>query len=404
MPQYLSSRPRLALARASMLAVTALGVASTPLSAESAAIAPRTIKATQNTVYVPPAQLAQFAPAAERDDHRIDYTYLDEALRWMVVPMGPSIREGAPRREPRMGSRRLQGHESRFRLEGNRVAFSFFNQGIRDSLSEYRKDLERVGSTLDLARIPRNEQLAFWLNLHNVAVVEALAYEYPLVQPAQRTFGSNEAALDDAKLVSVAGVALSPRDIRERIVYPNWKNAKVMYGFWRGEIGGPSIQRLAFSGANVDSLLDASAKEFVNSLRGVQKYNGALQVSELYREGAPFYFESDADLRAHLAQHAGDDVQKLIRKTDKTAYSTDYEFDVADLSRGETSSILDNYLVGTFTGGVLVSEPVRSRPNVGARILFEERNRKLGRAVRRGVPLGTVIVAGEEGVPSKEVE
>lgn len=390
--------------RASALALVAVCVAGSPLSAESAAIAPRASNAPGNAVYVPPVGLEQFRPAAAREDHTIDYGYLDEALRWMVVPMGPSLRQTAARRDPRVGTRRIQGHESRFRLEGNRVAFSFFTDDIRAGLTEYRQDLERVGSTLDITRIPRNEQLAFWLNLHNVAVVEALAYEYPLTQPADRTFGSNEAALDDAKLVTIAGVELSPRDIRERIVFPNWQDPKVMYGFWRGEIGGASLQRIAFNGKNIDSLLDASAKEFVNSLRGVQKYNGALQVSELYREAAPFYFESDADLRAHLSQHADEAVQKLIRKTDETAYSADYALDVADLSRGETFSVLDNYSTGTVSGGVLVAEAIRTRPNLGARILFQERNEKLQRAVRRGVPLGTVIVAGQDGVASKEVQ
>ena len=388
----------------STLAIASIGLMTAPLSAESAAIAPRPAKPAANAVYVPPVELAQFRPSANREDHRIDYTVLDEALGWMVVPMGPSLREGAPRRDPRLGTRRIQGHESRFRLEGNRVGFAFFTDNIRSSLTEYRKDLERVGSTLDITAIPRNEQLAFWLNLHNVVVLEALAQEYPLSQPSARAFGRNNAALDDAKLVTIAGVELSPRDIRERIVYPNWNDPKVMYGFWRGEIGGPTIHRFAYNGANVNSLLDASAKEFVNSLRGVQKYSGALQVSELYREAAPFYFETDANLRAHLSQYAGDDVKKLIRKTDKTAYSADYELDVADLSRGETFSVLDNYGFLTTSGGVGVSEPVRTRPNLGAQTLWQERNRKIGRAIRRGVPVGTVIVAGEDGVPSKEVQ
>lgn len=379
-------------------------MASAPLSAENAAIAPRITTPDHKTVYVPPVQLSQFRPAADREDHRIDYTYLDEALNWMVVPMGPSLRQTAPRRDPRLGTRRIQGHESRFRLEGNRIAFSFFTDDIRASLTEYRKDLEQVGAALDIVRLPRNEQLAFWLNLHNVAVVEALAYEYPLSQPSGRTFGRNNAALDDAKLITMAGIELSPRDIRERIVYPNWSDPKVMYGFWRGEVGGPSIQRLAFTGANVDSLLDASAREFVNSLRGVQKYDGALQVSELYREAAPFFFESDATLRGHLAQYAGEPVSRLIRKTDTIAYSADYELDIADMSRGETWAVIDQLTTDLSPGDGIPGAPVSIRTNWGAQILWQERNRKINRAIRRGVPVGTVIVSGQDGVPSKEVQ
>ena len=403
MPPFDVSRsPFRILSRTSVLGLAVLGVAAAPLSAESAAIAPRNVITSKNTVYVPPAELAQFRPAADRDDHTIDYSYLDEALEWFVVPMGPSIRQGAPRVDQRIGTRRLYGHESRLRLEGNRVAFSFFNDDVRASLTEYRQDLERVGSTLDLTRIPRNEQLAFWLNLHNVAVIEALAYEYPMIQPAQRAFGSNDAPLDDAKLVTVGGVELTPRDIRERIVYPNWKDPRVIYGFWRGEIGGPTLQRVAFAGSNVNQMLGFSAEEFVNSLRGVENTGKTLRVSRLYEEAAPFYFADDAALRAHLQSFARDDTKKVIGKTN-TIITNQYEEDLADLSRGERDPLLDNLLVNDGTGPLGRTNPVRFRPNLVIQRLMAERSEKLRRAFRMGIRTGTVIV-GNEGIEAKEVE
>ncbi|MEM6857932.1 MAG: DUF547 domain-containing protein [Pseudomonadota bacterium] len=356
----------------------------------------------EGKVFVPGRELSQFRPAAAADDHTIDYSYFDEALEWFVVPMGPSIRETPRRAEPRTGTRRIYGHESRYRLEGNRVAFSYFDNDIRASLTEYREDLERVGSDLDLTRLPRNEQLAFWLNLHNVAVIEALAYEYPLAQPSQRTFGSNEAMLDNAKLVIVAGVELSPRDIRERIVYPNWSDPRVIYGFWRGEIGGPTLQRVAFSGDNVSQMLGFSAEEFVNSLRGVENTGKTLRVSQIYEEASPFYFEDDAALRSHLNGFARDEVKEVIAKTDRTIIN-DYEKDVADLSRGERDPALWNLLVTDSVGPFAITTAQRTRPNPVIQRLMEERSEKLRRAVRRGIRTGNVII-GQEGLEAKEVE
>ncbi len=389
-------------ASSAALAMGAACLTAGPALAESAAIAPQTSPTFNDTIFIPAIELDQFRPAEKIDQHTIDFTYLDEALQWFVVPMGPSIREGAARVEPRLGTRRIYGHESRFRLEGNRVAFSYFTDEVRASLTEYRQDLERVGSELDLTRIPRNEQLAFWLNLHNVAVIEALAYEYPLTQPAQRTFGSNEAMLDDAKLVTVAGVELSPRDIRERIVYPNWSDPKVIYGLWRGEIGGPTIQRVAFSGDNVSQMLDFSAEEFVNSLRGVEKTGKTLRVSRIYEEAARFYFENDEALRAHLNGFARDEVKTVIGKTERTIIN-DYEQDVADLARGERDPLLQNLLVTDGFGPLARTNPVLSRPNLAIQRLMEERSEKLRRAVRRGIRTGTVVI-GEEGLEAKEVE
>ncbi|MEL7219212.1 MAG: DUF547 domain-containing protein, partial [Pseudomonadota bacterium] len=223
------------LASSTALFAACLG---TPLAAESSNGAP--VIAAQGISQSGQASrsnaLEQFAPASNRREHRIDYEHWNDALAWFVIPMGPSIRETPGSVQSRTGTRRIYGHESRYRLEGNRVAFSFISPEIRQALTDYRADLERAGSDLDLTSIPRNEQLAFWLNLHNVAVIEALAKEYPLTEPAERAFGSNAAPLDDAKLVTIKGVELSPRDIRERIVYANWSDPKVMYGFWRGVI------------------------------------------------------------------------------------------------------------------------------------------------------------------------
>ena len=262
---------------------------------------------------------------------------------------------------------------------------------------------------------PRNEQLAYWLNLHNVAVIEALANNYPLRDPSEGPFGSNGAGLQDAKLMTVRGVALSPRDIRERIVYPNWKDPKVIYGFWRGEIGGPSIQRLAFNGSNVDALLAFSAEEFVNSLRGVEAFNGALRVSRLYEEAEPFYFSDAGSLRAHLAQFARDDVKELIGKYEGTAYNR-YETDIADLVYGRADPGL-NFVCAPITNDVPSASgdangPAKcadqpTRPNRAEQRLMEERAQKLNKAYKRGIRTGQVIYGDgqyAEGEGPKEVE
>lgn len=397
-----------------LLAATGLaGALSGPLAAERAAIAvPAPTQASPaNVSRSSPSSFAQFAPASERREHRIDYEHWDEALGWFVVPMGPSIRVGAGRVDPRTGTRRIYGHESRYRLEGNRVAFSYLTPEITASLSEYRADLERIGSTIDLTTLPRNEQLAFWFNLHNVAVIEALAGEYPLAEPHERTFGSNGAALDDAKLVTVAGVSLSPRDIREGIVYPNWSDPKVIYGFWHGVIGGPSIQRLAYDGGNIDALLSLSAEEFVNSLRGVERWGGRLQVSPIYQDAARFYFSDTDALRAHLTQYAREDVAALVNASGDVVYKT-LETDLADLQRGERDPSLSNLCndqIGLIA--IPVSEStcssVATRPNAAITRLMEERSEKLRRARSRGIRTGMVIFGDgdySEGEAPPEVE
>ena len=277
-------------------------------------------------------RLAMFTPTTDPVRHTIDYEIWDFALKNILISMGPSDRQGAPRPEKLTTTRIAHGPQSRYRLEGSMVLFRFFDADVIASFAEYRQDLQRVAETLDIAALPRNEQLAYWINLHNVALMEQIAKEWPVRQP--RDIELDGVPLDEAKFITLRGMPVSLRDIRENIVFRHWKDPKVIYGFWRGEIGGPQLQAYAFTGANVGSLLEVAAADFVNSLRGTQKRGNRLDVSRLYAEVAPFYFRDfQTDLRAHLAQYADEPVAELLAETSEVRAAIS-EADIADLHGG----------------------------------------------------------------------
>jgi hypothetical protein len=284
----------------------------------------------------------------------------------------------------------IYGHDSRYRLEGNRVAFSLMTDQGRRELSEYRRELELLPDTVPLTRLSRNEQLAYWINLHNVAVIEQIALAYPLATPSKlRVDGL---PLDEAPFITVAGVRMSPRDIRTRIVYPNWQDPKVIYGFWHGDIGGPSISREAFDGSNVGQVLDDVASEFVGSLRGVQRSGDTLLVSRLYLEARPFYFSDwPRDLRAHLLKFSSAEVTGLINAT-RAVDAQIEETDIADLSKGEREPNYGELVINGVQPGIGVDGAV-------ARLL-RERQDKLEEIYRRDGPRGQVIV-GQGEVPKE---
>jgi Protein of unknown function, DUF547 len=341
------------------------------------------------------AQFATFAPSNAPNNDKIDYSIWDEAMKNIVISMGPSLRESAPRPEPSFGTRRQYGHVSRYRLEGTRVMFSFLDADVIASFTEYRKDLESTADVVDIQSLSRNEQLAFWINLHNVALVEQIANAWPIRQP--REIKINGVALDDARFITVEGVKLSPRDIREKIVYRHWKDPMVIYGFWRGEIGGPSLQREAFNADNVERLLIRGAADFVNSLRGTHELGGRLQVSELYKESAPFFFaDFERDLRTHLAVHA-DEATAALLATTSGAEPVINEHDIADLEGGVRETTYQNIT----SNGRAVS--FRIPQSMAA--LLRERETKFQEIIRKG-RTGTVTVSptsqtGETAQPPK---
>lgn len=375
-----------------LLSILAAGVAAMSLTAPVAA------QDVASGAAVHDARFDRFTPKANPVTTRIDYSIWDDALGFMVFRMGRSIREGAPSVDPSYGTRRIYGHDSRLRLEGNRVVFSFLEENVIQSLTEYRQDLERTADVVDIASLSRNEQLAFWINLHNAAVVEQIAVNYPLSQPSRMKIGAQGLPLDEAPFITVNGVAMSPKDIRTKIVYPNWKNPKVMYGFWRGEIGGPSIRDVAFTAENVGELLDESAREFVNALRGTEKRGSTLHISKIYEEAAPFFFRNwHSDLATHLNQYANDEVKEEIAKTTETKASI-YEYAVADLANGEREPQYNDFTV-TNANGDTISRSFRIPGNVQR--LVTERAQKLNKIIRRGERTGTVTFIGID-LPGQE--
>ena len=325
-----------------------------------------------------------FAPGERTNPSQIDYTAWSQAMTYLVYPMGRSLREGSPRPQASIGSRRIFGHDSRYRLEGNRVMFSFFNDELRAMVSDYRQELQDLGGQIDISTLPRNEQLAYWFNLHNVAVMETIANEWPVRQPRDIEIGG--VPFDQAKFITVNGVSMSPHDIRHQIVFRHWEDPKVIYGFWRGDIGGPSIASDAFSGINVAAILDRQAREFVNSLRGTQKRGDLLEVSTIYDEARPYYFSDwPRDIRAHITAFAETEVGEILAETNQTE-ATIEEADIADLAGGVREPSY-SYVTTQIDG---VDRPASFRIPRGTARLLNEQGRKLQK-IRREGRTGTVI-------------
>ncbi len=334
----------------------------------------------------------QFIPRPQKKT-KIDYDVWDSILEEMVLYTGPSARIRMSRPAPVTGSRFSRGHTSPYRLEGNRIPYSQMKTEFKELITGYREDIERVGSQLDIAKLSRNEQLAYWMNLHNVVMVEQLAMEYPVRQPSDLKIGKPRVLLHDAKIINIKGTALSLRDIREKIVYPNWKNPKVIYGFYLGDIGSPSIQNTAFNAKNISDVLDRSASEFVNSLRGFHvKSNNRQYISELYTDVAKFYFPNfDADVKQHLAKFMRDDVRSQM--ISNTSFRTDrYETIIADMTAGLGSFTSISQLETTSRNSI-------SRTVSPTREFMQELIKKRESLERQGlVGNGTVIIEDIETV------
>lgn len=264
----------------------------------------------------------------------IDYAALDVILRNVVYEVGPSTRQVNRARVERTGTRLTRQSASRYRYEGNRMMLHVLNANNRAIITSYREGMENIASQVDFAALTRDEQLAFWINLHNIVLLDEAANAYPTSSVSRIRAGAENETLHDARIINVGGTLISLRDIRENIVYANWDDPRVMYGFHTGEVGSPQLRRTAYTGANVWSELDANAEEFVNSLRGVEDSQRSVRVSPLYREHrADFFPNWPQDLYDHLEIHAGNMVRERLAVGGEPSFLS-YDDALADLTNG----------------------------------------------------------------------
>lgn len=125
---------------------------------------------------------SRFMPQPENSS-QLDYEVWDDILEGIVVYTGPSLRIRA--RKPDRGINKGKSHNSPYRLEGNKIAFSKIEAGWQTAIRQYSYDLENIANEDDISKFPKQEQLAFWFNLHNSRIISLIADNYPITIPSK---------------------------------------------------------------------------------------------------------------------------------------------------------------------------------------------------------------------------
>jgi hypothetical protein len=308
----------------------------------------------------PAPNLDGFSEFNDNSSRHVDYEIWSDLLHDVVLNVPPMDRQPERTRTRNTGTRASTANETRYRYEGNRVVYHLMSDEYKEAVTFYREDLEALPSQIDFSALSSNEQLAYWFNLHNVAIIEQIMLDYPLTRINELDANGTNQNVFEAKILTVAGVPLSLNDIRLRIVYAQWDDPRVMYGFFNGSIGGPEIARNAFDGTRVWGQLDANAREFVNSLRGIEVARSELRVSHLYEEARHFFPNFDTDLRTHLASFANPETSLQLTGNRPVRASIN-EWHIADLINGSRRC------TGTAGASTLISSvPEGSRNPSGA--------------------------------------
>jgi len=214
------------------------------------------------------------------------------------------------------------GREERGRTK---IAYSAVEQQGQRFLSVYINHLSQV----PVSSLSRNDQLAYWLNTHNMLVIQAMVESKgrPNMSKAR---GTAEAPGDmwTKKRITVQGENLSLHDIEKNIIVADFADKpNAVFGLYQGTKGSPAFKADGFRGASLDADLAAAAKAH---LKGNLKVKGSkAQIPAVMQWYAADLFGGDQNaLRTHLVSLANNKTaKKLTSVTEfearKFSYSSD---------------------------------------------------------------------------------
>lgn len=266
------------------------------------------------------------------------YPEMDALLQTIVVNTGPSHRY--KRKPPPHYGRPLTGTRIRhvtFRkswLEANRVDLTRLDEDHVVAIRVLADELTEFVNTHDLTRLSRDEQLAFWFNLHNILVLAELAESFPTRYGRHFMEGAfGRPGLHNKKILALHGEMISLRELRQNIVYALWDDPLVIYGFFWGAVGGPNIRTRAYTGETVWQRLERNAQEFVNSLRGVDLDSGQLIVSKVYTDAEVLFPDFENDVFRHIAAYANNKTFELLQQAEEFGRPF-FDYNLADPQYG----------------------------------------------------------------------
>ena len=201
-----------------------------------------------------------------------------------------------------------------------------FDYAALKASAEDRKKLSTylLGLTeLDPRTFARAEQMAYWINLYNALTVYVIVGRYPVdsikdIKSGLITYGPWE-----LELITVQGEKLTLDNIEHGILRPIWRDPRIHYAVNCASLGCPNLSPEVYRSDNLERLLEKTASEHINHLRGAQEVDGELLISSIYAWFKVDFGDSDAGVLAHLKKYARPELAEILDRHD----SFDHHYD-----------------------------------------------------------------------------
>ncbi len=198
----------------------------------------------------------------------------------------------------------------------------------RGRLQDYLAHLEAVDPRL----YSRDEQMAYWINFYNALTVETVVEDYPVdsiknihdgIVPLSGPWGDRRA--------TVAGQRLTLDNMEHDILRALWRDPRIHYAVNCASIGCPNLAPRVFTAADLEAMMDAAARGYINHPRGVElmdEMSGV--VSSIYTWFQEDFGGSEAGVVEHLLRYAEPELAEQL-KSFEGGFDYEYDWDLNDV-------------------------------------------------------------------------
>ncbi len=207
----------------------------------------------------------------------------------------------------------------------NEVDYKAFKKSGHRALKTYLRQLQST----NVKSLNRKEQFAFWVNLYNAKTIEIILSKYPVSSIRKIKSGIFSPGPWKLKNMKVNGEALTLDDVEHKILRGLWRDPRIHYAVNCASIGCPNLARDAFTAANSQKLLNAGARAYINSPRGVKVSRGRVQASKIYKWFKKDFGGNERGILKHLRLYAAPKLAAKL-KTARSISSYNYDWSLND--------------------------------------------------------------------------
>jgi hypothetical protein len=137
----------------------------------------------------------------------------------------------------------------------------------KKTLDELRRQMAQV----DPQALPKNDQLAYWINLYNISVVNVVVENYPVasIRDISTDFIAHLNVFKKDYVQTKKG-PMSLNDVENEKIRNHFMDPRIHFAINCAAKSCPPIRTEPYAGARIDQQLDDQARRFLNGPHGVK--------------------------------------------------------------------------------------------------------------------------------------